>query len=80
MDRVEISEAQTKYLESRVDDLVSQVEELLDKIHDLTAHPKSIDDATIREWSLATSLTWARKDNAALRELCDAYREMLGER
>lgn len=39
--------------------------------------PNSLDDASSREWSLGSQLLHCRKDNDALRELAEEYRERL---
>jgi hypothetical protein len=39
--------------------------------------PKSLDDATPREWSLSSRLVYVERDNEALRGLCDEYREKI---
>ena len=63
-----------EYLKVRCANQDELIAELQQKVHSMTTTPKSIDDATTREWSLASSLSYAKKDNSALRELCEDYR------
>ncbi len=69
-------DAEIKYYKT----LCSLQRELIEKIHKYIHdqnRPESIDDASHREWSLATQLGFAQQDNKALRELADEYREEL---
>ena len=52
------------------------IEKMHKYIHDQN-RPVSIDDASHREWSLATQLEFARQYNKALQELADEYQEEL---
>lgn len=42
-----------------------------------TNRPTDLDSASAREWSLSSQLLYCRKDNDALRELVEEYRERL---
>lgn len=42
-----------------------------------TNRPVDLDSASAREWTLSCRVVFYEKDNKALRELCEEYREAL---
>lgn len=67
---------ETKYYKTLCSLQRDLIEKMHKYIHDQN-RPISIDDASPREWSLATRLGFAQQDNKALRELADEYRAEL---
>ncbi len=64
--------------------LCSIQKELIEKMHDYIHRtdpnrPKSIDDATPREWDLGMRVWMLQQDNNQLRELANEYRNMVRE-
>ncbi len=81
--RAEVGEAATEraradYYEKLCNLQKDTLERMHKYIHD-TNRPRSIDDASPREWDLVTRCYYLQKDNDALRELCEEYRRALEE-
>lgn len=70
--------AEVMILERRLALAEERNNELKQRLHSLSNERiRSIDDATEREWTLASELYYVRKDNEALRELVNEFRKVV---
>ena len=74
MDDSLIWQQEKKYMEKIIKLQNEVIESQREQIHHMAGETKSIDDASGREWNLSSALDYAKRDNKALRELCEDLR------